>query len=126
MHCFLTLSRRRPISYGNQSIDLLCKSMDWFPYDIGLRHERVNYFTGLKLSIKTNSSLVILMMPQPRNCNLGSRRPQILQFFAGVPQNEDLLCPPLYRQLGSGINPQSCLYFHGFLGSELLNGCLVV
>ena len=37
----LTLSWRRPISYRNQSIDLLCKSMDWFLYDIGLRHERV-------------------------------------------------------------------------------------
>ena len=38
----LTLSWRRLISYRNQSIDLLLKSMDWFLYDIGLRHERVN------------------------------------------------------------------------------------
>ena len=38
----LTLSWRRPISYRNQSIDLRSKSMDWFLYDIGLRHERVN------------------------------------------------------------------------------------
>ena len=37
----LTLSWRSPISYRNQSIDLLCKSMDWFLYDIGLRRERV-------------------------------------------------------------------------------------
>ena len=37
----LYLSWRRPISYRNQSIDLLRKSMDWFLYDIGLRHERV-------------------------------------------------------------------------------------
>ena len=37
----LTLSRRRPISYRNQSIDLQSKSMDCFLYDIGLRHERV-------------------------------------------------------------------------------------
>ena len=37
----LTLSWRRAISYRNQSIDLLHKSMDWFLYDIGLRHERV-------------------------------------------------------------------------------------
>ena len=37
----LTLSRRKPKSYRNQSIDLLCKSMDWFLYDNGLRHERV-------------------------------------------------------------------------------------
>ena len=40
-HDFLTLSWRRPLSYRNQSIDLLCKLMDWFLYDNGLRHERV-------------------------------------------------------------------------------------
>ena len=38
---YLTLSRRKPLSYRNQSIDLLCKSMDWFLYDNGLRLERV-------------------------------------------------------------------------------------
>ena len=38
---YLTLSWRRPLSYRNQSTDLLCKSMDWFLYDNGLRHERV-------------------------------------------------------------------------------------
>ena len=38
----LTLSQRRPLSYRNQSIDLLRKSIDWFLYDNGLRHERVN------------------------------------------------------------------------------------
>ena len=27
------------LSYRNQSIDLLCKSMDWFLYDRGLRQE---------------------------------------------------------------------------------------
>ena len=37
----LTLSRRRPLSYRNQYIDLLRKSMDWFLYDNGLRLERV-------------------------------------------------------------------------------------
>ena len=35
------LSRWRPLPYRNQSIDLLCKSMDWFLYDNGLRLERV-------------------------------------------------------------------------------------
>ena len=38
----LTLSWRRPLSYRNQSIDLLCRSMDWFLYDNGPHHERVN------------------------------------------------------------------------------------
>ena len=37
----LTLSWRRPLSYRNQSIYLFCKSIDWFLYDNGLRHERV-------------------------------------------------------------------------------------
>ena len=31
-----------------------------------------------------------------------------------------------YKQLGSGLSTQSCLYFQGFRGSKLLNGCLVV
>ena len=37
----LTLSWRRLLSYRNQSIDLLGKSMDWFLYDKDLRHERM-------------------------------------------------------------------------------------
>ena len=37
----LTLSWQRSLSQRNQSIDLLCKSMDWFPYDKDLRHENV-------------------------------------------------------------------------------------
>ena len=38
----LTLSWWRALSCGNQSNDLLCKSMDWFLYDIDLRDDRVN------------------------------------------------------------------------------------
>ena len=40
----LTLSGRRPLSYRNQSIDLLRKSMGWFLYDNGLRQERLKKF----------------------------------------------------------------------------------
>ena len=32
----------RSISHRNQSIDVLCKSMDWFLHDRNLRHERAN------------------------------------------------------------------------------------
>ena len=39
----LALSKRRPLSYRNQSIDLRSKSMDWFLYN-GLRLERVKYY----------------------------------------------------------------------------------
>ena len=38
----LTISCRKPSPYRNQSADLLCKSMNWFLYGNGLRHERVN------------------------------------------------------------------------------------
>ena len=40
----LTLSWQRSLSYRNQSIKLLCKSMDRFLYDRDLRHKRVNIF----------------------------------------------------------------------------------
>ena len=51
----LTLSWRRPLSYRNQSIDLQSKSMDWFLYDNGPRHERVkraNSFNTFKDDVK--------------------------------------------------------------------------
>ena len=35
---------RRPLSYRNQSIDLLGKPVDWFLYDNDLRHERVKTY----------------------------------------------------------------------------------
>ena len=38
----LTPLWRRSLSYRNQFIDLLCKSMDWFLDDRDLHHERVN------------------------------------------------------------------------------------
>ena len=53
----LTLSWRRPLSYKNQSIDLLCKSVDWFLYDNGLRHERVKKLGLTKWSISVMNQL---------------------------------------------------------------------
>ena len=52
-HLFwLTLSRRRSLSYKkNQSINLLWKSMDWFLYDVDLRHERVKWHFEDTLSL---------------------------------------------------------------------------
>ena len=41
------LSWRRSLSYRSQSIDLVCKSMDWFLYDRNL-HERVNGTSSMK------------------------------------------------------------------------------
>ena len=45
----LTLLWRRPLSYRNQSINLGSKSMDWFLYDNGLRHERLKQNRTLKI-----------------------------------------------------------------------------
>ena len=61
----LTLSRRRPLSYRNHSIDLLRKSMDWFLYDNRLRLERVNeiYFPAETSNINTRSSFQRLKQP---------------------------------------------------------------
>ena len=45
----LNLSWRRSLSYRNQSIDLQSKSMDWFLYDNGPRHERVKVMWALTI-----------------------------------------------------------------------------
>ena len=47
----LTVSWRRPLSYRNQSIDLLCKSMDWFLYNNSLRHEWVKQLIDVVVSL---------------------------------------------------------------------------
>ena len=41
---YLPHSSQRSLSYTNQSIDLLSKSMDWFIYERDLRHERVKKY----------------------------------------------------------------------------------
>ena len=53
----LTLSWRRSLSYRNQSIDLLCKSIEWFLYDRDLRRERVKQPFSSKISKKYLKSL---------------------------------------------------------------------
>ena len=64
----LTLSWRRPISYRNQSIDLLCKSMDWFLYDIDLLHERVKVdFTISFHDYKRQININLPMKPDPNS-----------------------------------------------------------
>ena len=46
------------LSYRSQSIDLRSKSIDWFPYDNGRRHERVKEKQGIMLHIKLYPSNV--------------------------------------------------------------------
>ena len=40
-HCILTFWWRGSLSYKNQSVDLICKSMEWFLHDRDLGHKRV-------------------------------------------------------------------------------------
>ena len=46
----LTLFWRMFLSYRSQSIELLCKSMDWFLYNRNLHHERVNMYVCMALA----------------------------------------------------------------------------
>ena len=56
----LTFSWRRPLSYRNQSIDLFCKSMDWFLYDRDLSHEIVKVKSPNKGVFRTLPSKCLL------------------------------------------------------------------
>ena len=61
---YLTLSWRRPLPYRNQSIDLLRKSMDWFLYDNGLRHERVRmicYYQKMAVAVTSQTCITITL-----------------------------------------------------------------
>ena len=63
----LTLSWRRSLSYRNQSIDLFCKSMDWFLYDRDLRYERVKSANVLVVGKhRYDDSIPQVSRPMPR------------------------------------------------------------
>ena len=49
--CYIGQLFRRSMVYRNQSIDLLCKSVDQFLYERGLSHERVKLSKNIMLSI---------------------------------------------------------------------------
>ena len=66
----LTLSWRRPMSYRNQSIDLLRNSMDWFLDDIGLPHERV------KKNNKPVSEVIVSMIAFSQHTTLDNQHDQ--------------------------------------------------
>ena len=62
----LILSWRRFLSYRNQSIYLLCESMDWFLYDIDLRRKIVDLFVlSPYLTKKIRSKLFLFHIKIP-------------------------------------------------------------
>ena len=58
---YLTLSRWRPLSYRNQSIDLQSKSMDCFLYDNGLPLERVNLIAYMLVPPQMNFATLFVV-----------------------------------------------------------------
>ena len=52
----LTLSWRRFLSYRNESIDLLCISMDWFLYDNDLCHDKILLIACFRTGQRCNQS----------------------------------------------------------------------
>ena len=58
----LTLSWRRPLSYRNQYIDLLRKSIDWFIYDNGLRHEIVKKVLIFSLIMRSSFFVFLIIV----------------------------------------------------------------
>ena len=63
LYKLLTLSWRGLLSYRNQSIDLQSKSMDWFLYDNGLRHERFKHLWQIFFMRQDQK---LLWLPQQR------------------------------------------------------------
>ena len=62
----LTLTWRRQLPYRNQSIDLLRKSMNWFLYDDGLRHERVKATLDFISRLINNQTFDTLFKVSPK------------------------------------------------------------
>ena len=73
----LTLLWRRALSCGNQSNDLLCKSMDWFLYDMDLRHDRFNlpFFSQWALWAR------FYVTPLREKCHSGKYGPKKLRIW---------------------------------------------
>ena len=68
----LTLSWRRSLSNRNQSTDLLCKSIDWFLYDIDIRHERFKSIRLIKLQNRAS---------QQQRLHKGSQEQQVIYYI---------------------------------------------
>ena len=78
---YLILSWQRRLSYRSQSIDLQSKSVDWFLYDNGLRHERVKVIMlNLMMSDTVSLYLIFICLPYA----LFPIHPEYFEIFACV------------------------------------------
>ena len=88
----LTLSWRKPISYRNQPINLLCKSIDWFLYDIVLHHERVKVIRTVLHQCDFNSleNDVCFVLKNLKNLNYQEFTSTTLNYFLNQKQENTL------------------------------------
>ena len=77
---YLALSWQGSLWYRNQSIDLLCKSTDWFLYDMDLCHEKVK----CRLQWCITTILLTLYFPMfPFDPPENIRKPKVFWCFQG-------------------------------------------
>ena len=91
----LTVSWRRPLSYRNQFIDVLRKSMDWFLYDSGLCHGRVNCRAQQNLPISVTYTRGLL----------GPFQTPVMEIFTKIVNNSKpsvIFCEKLHHRCLTG------------------------
>ena len=83
----LIISRQRSLSYRNQFIDLLCKSMNWFLYDRHFHHESVNTKNGITYGSILLGITLLLYISVLKQQNLGLNLQIIISivlYFVGI------------------------------------------
>ena len=100
------------------------RALDWVQWSQPINAQNrpclVTQFSKYKVKIR----MVTLKISQKFRYNVNTHTTKYIQncyFFC--PSNKTYF---FYKQLGSGLHPESCLYFHSFRSSKLLSGSLVV
>ena len=71
-------------SFISNNIDLLCKSMDWFLYDIDLRRERVNIMSVSASLLFFFWKVRLVFHPKRFTCFAWTKTIEVCQFYLSV------------------------------------------
>ena len=124
----LTLLWRRSLSYRNQSIDLLCKSMDWFLDDNGLRHERVKgnfskQFISNNSRLRNNWSMTILTAIISKvGINTSYYMIYLLWIFKEFSNHVVILSYALSKNIKSNSCPYNLKHLHNQISLSMIHG----
>ena len=83
--------------YRNQSIDPLCKSMDWFLHDRDLHHERVKDFSFSICCQILNLCLTILWIPGVIGLTLGVIKHLVL-FYGNLLASTEFFLLAIFKE----------------------------